>query len=190
MRSFSPSHSEPYMSAVSHVKKYQSWRTSLQIENNTSIELIGDYEAQIWLHATPIVSYYRNAGPIVTLRTRGWRTPTTKDRLKSYANFKVFTKKSEGWHVPIGEYTPIKNRKCSCCHGRAPEFETTLGKLAGLKCGCRERFNYFYDYGRSHWNFCYYCKDTGYVQVGGNEIGTPFEEGMQWDMYRQELVRD
>ncbi len=66
-------------------------RGSRTIAHNTRLGIIGNGEAiGLWLHATCIVTFNRDGS--IALRTGGWQTVTTKDRLNRVA-------RAHGWSV-------------------------------------------------------------------------------------------
>lgn len=62
------------------------------LQNNTRLfhNVYGEYGEcyEVWLHATPVVAIYKDGSYV--LKTNGWTTVTTKDRLNTYAPGMVF----------------------------------------------------------------------------------------------------
>ena len=72
--------------------------TSRKIGNNTRAFLRDDNSVDIVLHSTPVVTI-REDGTYI-LRTGGWQTVTTKDRINQYSPVKVYQRKFS-WYVTI-----------------------------------------------------------------------------------------
>lgn len=69
-----------------------------KIGNNTYAEMNVDGSVGIWLHSTEVVTIHPDN--TYTLRTGGWTTSTTKDRINKYSPVKVYQRKYE-WFVTI-----------------------------------------------------------------------------------------
>lgn len=72
--------------------------TSRKVDNNTRAVLRDDNSVDIVLHRTPVVTI-REDGTYV-LRTGGWPTATTKDRINQYSPVKVY-QRLYAWFVTI-----------------------------------------------------------------------------------------
>jgi DNA helicase TIP49 (TBP-interacting protein) len=79
-------------------------RVSLKLESNTYLQRRDDKTIAIRLHDTDVVTYH--ASGLTTLRTGGWHTVTTKDRINAYAPVRVYQRKGEWFiaHVINGVY--------------------------------------------------------------------------------------
>lgn len=71
-------------------------RDSKKLENNTYLKRRDNGNVAVQLHATDVVTIHSNDS--VTLDSGGWRTVTTKDRINSYAEIRVFSDKGI-WQV-------------------------------------------------------------------------------------------
>ena len=69
-----------------------------KIGNNTYAFLKDDNSVEIVLHNTPVVTIREDG--TYTLRTGGWNTVTTKDRINLYSPVKVYQRKFN-WYVTI-----------------------------------------------------------------------------------------
>jgi hypothetical protein len=70
--------------------------TRRKVGNNTYAEILHDGSVGIMLHSTYVVTIH--ADDTYTLRTGGWYTPTTKDRMNQYSAARVYQEKGE-WYV-------------------------------------------------------------------------------------------
>ncbi len=70
--------------------------SSKVIENNTIRYTTTDNRDIIRLHNTDVVTKWPNG--YITLNSGGWRTVTTKDRINSYSNIRVYSKRGI-WYV-------------------------------------------------------------------------------------------
>lgn len=73
-----------------------SYRTRRKVGNNTYAEILHDGSVGITLHSTRVVTIHPDN--TYTLRTGGWYTPTTKDRINQYIPGYVKQKSGE-WSV-------------------------------------------------------------------------------------------
>jgi hypothetical protein len=71
-------------------------RQSRKIGNNTYAEIMPDGSVGVMLHSTYVVTIHEDN--TYTLRTGGWYTPTTKDRINQYIPGYVRQVKGE-WSV-------------------------------------------------------------------------------------------
>lgn len=71
-------------------------RSSRKIGNNTWGVIHDNGDVGIILHRTEVVTIH--ADGTYTLRSGGWRTVTTKDRMNTYCPFRVYQHKGE-WSV-------------------------------------------------------------------------------------------
>lgn len=92
-----------YLEAVKMVKGKTS-ASSRKIGNNTRAEILPDGSVAIILHATPVVTIHPNDS--ATLRSGGWRTSTTKNRINKYSPVKVYQRNHE-WFLEDG--TPFED---------------------------------------------------------------------------------
>lgn len=83
--------------AVSMVRG-KSNRSRRKIGNNTWAEIESSGDVRIILHSTPVVTIH--ADNTYTLRSGGWQTATTKDRINQYSPVRVYQRKYE-WFVTI-----------------------------------------------------------------------------------------
>lgn len=81
-----------YLEAVMMVKGKTS-ASRRKLGNNTWGEILPDGSVAIILHATPVVVIHPNDS--ATLRSGGWRTSTTKDRINKYSPVKVYQRNHE-----------------------------------------------------------------------------------------------
>lgn len=68
------------------------------LQNNTRLyKSCGEFGEcyEVWLHATPVVTIYKDGTYV--LKTGGWATVTTKDRLNTYAPGMIF-QESRVWY--------------------------------------------------------------------------------------------
>lgn len=90
-----------YIDAVKMVKGKSS-ASRRKIGNNTWAEILPNGSVAIILHSTPVVTIHPDNS--ATIRSGGWRTHTTKDRINKYSPVKVYQKKYEWFfenHVPF-----------------------------------------------------------------------------------------
>ena len=87
-----------YLEAVKMVKGKTS-ASRRKLGNNTWGEILPDGSVAIILHATPVVVIHPN--DTVTLRSGGWRTSTTKNRINKYSPVKVYQRNHE-WFLEDG----------------------------------------------------------------------------------------
>lgn len=87
-----------YIDAVKMVKGKTS-ASRRKIGNNTRAEIGPDGSVAIILHSTPVVTIHPDN--TVTLRSGGWRTHTTKDRINKYSSVKVYQRNYE-WFLEDG----------------------------------------------------------------------------------------
>jgi hypothetical protein len=92
-----------YLEAVMMVKGKTS-ASRRKIGNNTRAEILPDGSVAIILHATPVVTIHPNDS--ATLRSGGWRTSTTKNRINKYSPVKVYQRTHE-WFLEDG--TPFED---------------------------------------------------------------------------------
>jgi hypothetical protein len=92
-----------YLEAVMMVKGKTS-ASRRKIGNNTRAEILPDGSVAIILHATPVVTIHPNDS--ATLRSGGWRTSTTKNRINKYSPVKVYQRNHE-WFLEDG--TPFED---------------------------------------------------------------------------------
>ena len=72
--------------------------TRRKVGNNTYAEILQDNSVAITLHSTDVVTIHEDG--TYTLRTGGWQTVTTKDRINQYSPVRVYQRKYE-WFVKI-----------------------------------------------------------------------------------------
>jgi hypothetical protein len=72
------------------------------LENNTRLEKLDNGDYGVRLHNTIVVTIH--ADGTYTLRTGGWHTVTTKDRINGYSPARVFQEKGE-WFVAAPDFT-------------------------------------------------------------------------------------
>lgn len=73
-------------------------KNSRKIGNNTYAEINVDGSVGIWLHSTEVVTIHPDN--TYTLRTGGWQTVTTKDRINQY--FPGYVRQHKGsWYVSV-----------------------------------------------------------------------------------------
>ena len=87
-----------YLEAVKMVKGKTS-ASRRKLGNNTWGEIRPDGSVAIILHSTPVVTIHPN--DTATLRSGGWETHTTKDRINKYSPVKVYQKKYR-WFLSDG----------------------------------------------------------------------------------------
>jgi len=84
---------------------YLKGRDSAKLGNNTVVKRTEGGRIAVYLHRTPIIEY--NLDGVITLRSGGWRTSTTKQRINELmpAGFGLHQAKHE-WYVttPRGQY--------------------------------------------------------------------------------------
>ena len=73
-------------------------RMQRKVGNNTYARILEDGTVAIRLHNTDVVSIHPDN--TFTLRTGGWQTTTTKDRINQYSPVRVYQHKYE-WYVTI-----------------------------------------------------------------------------------------
>lgn len=73
-------------------------RMKRKIGNNTYARILDDGTVAIRLHNTDVVTIHPDN--TVTLRTGGWQTSTTKDRINQYSPVRVYQHKYE-WFVKL-----------------------------------------------------------------------------------------
>lgn len=83
--------------AVSMVRGKRN-ATSRKVGNNTRAILRENGDVQIVLHSTPVVTIHKDG--TYTLRTGGWNTVTTKDRINQYSPVRVYQRDYQ-WYVTI-----------------------------------------------------------------------------------------
>ena len=69
-----------------------------KVGNNTYAEILADNSVAITLHSTDVVTIHEDGA--YTLRTGGWQTVTTKDRINQYSPVRVYQRQYE-WFVKI-----------------------------------------------------------------------------------------
>jgi len=76
-------------------------KSERKIGHNTTVVRISDTSIGIKLHSTVVVEYHNNE--TATLRTGGWQSVITKDRLNTFSGgaWRVWAEKGE-WHVSNG----------------------------------------------------------------------------------------
>lgn len=72
---------------------------AVKLENNTYLIQNGS-EFQVVLHRTAVVTIYPNGA--YQLKTGGWTTVTTKDRINAYSPVRVFQRKHQ-WYLENGK---------------------------------------------------------------------------------------
>lgn len=78
-----------------------------KIDNNTYLERRSDGSIAVRLHDTDVVTYYPDG--LIELRTDGWDTSTTQDRIDRYSPIRMYKRKGEllvrstPWSDPDGE---------------------------------------------------------------------------------------
>lgn len=77
-------------------------KTIRRIGNNTKGVIHDNGDVGIILHCTEVVTIH--ADGTYTLRSGGWQTVTTKDRINNYSPYRVYQHKHE-WFVRVGENT-------------------------------------------------------------------------------------
>jgi len=88
------------------MKSYQDAETALKgresrkLVNNTYLKRRSADTIAVMLHATDVVTYHADGR--VVLNTGGWKTVTTKDRIKRYARIKLWTERGV-WYVSSGD---------------------------------------------------------------------------------------
>lgn len=134
----------------------------------------GDSYAVV-LYNTDVVTYHPDDS--VTINTGGWFTNSTMSRINAYAPQwvpRVFRHRNKLWlSVKLGE-TPVRQRRCSCCHGALAIEDATLRALAMLNHKCNGYFGSSWS-SFQHDTQCSQCDNTGMVAYGGNPIY------QQWD---------
>lgn len=73
-------------------------RSNRKIGNNTWAYILPDNSVVIELHSTPVVTIHEDG--TYTLRSGGWQTLTTKDRINQYSPVRVYQRNFE-WFVKI-----------------------------------------------------------------------------------------
>lgn len=69
-----------------------------KVGNNTYAEILQNNSVAITLHSTDVVTIHEDN--TYTLRSGGWQTVTTKDRINQYSPVRVYQRKYE-WFVKI-----------------------------------------------------------------------------------------
>lgn len=69
-----------------------------KVGNNTYAEILQDNSVSITLHSTDVVTIHEDG--TYTLRSGGWQTLTTKDRINQYSPVRVYQRNFE-WFVKI-----------------------------------------------------------------------------------------
>lgn len=83
-----------YATALEIIKTARGQRK--KIDRNTYLELCFEGHPVVRLHNTNVITFKPNGD--VTLRTGGWRTVTTKDRINKYSGVSIYQKKGQ-WFV-------------------------------------------------------------------------------------------
>ena len=73
-------------------------RSNRKIGNNTWAYILPNNSVVIELHSTPVVTIHEDG--TYTLKTGGWQTSTTKDRINQYSPVRVYQRKHE-WYITI-----------------------------------------------------------------------------------------
>lgn len=73
-------------------------RSNRKIGNNTWAYILPNNSVVIELHSTPVVTIHEDG--TYTLRSGGWTTSTTKDRINKYSPVKVYQRNFE-WFVRL-----------------------------------------------------------------------------------------
>lgn len=73
-------------------------RMKRKVGNNTYARILDDGAVAIRLHNTDVVTIHPDN--TVTLRTGGWQTSTTKDRINQYSPVRVYQRKYE-WYITL-----------------------------------------------------------------------------------------
>jgi hypothetical protein len=103
-----------------------------KLQGSTYLESRGPDAYAVRLYSTDVITIHRDG--TFTLRTGGWNTVTTKDRMNSYGPARVH---SEGgtlavWHK-ADPVTPVRMQKCRKCRGTGTlhtrAYTDTHGKL-------------------------------------------------------------
>lgn len=69
-----------------------------KVGNNTYASILADNSVAITLHSTDVVTIHEDG--TYTLRTGGWQTVTTKDRINQYSPVRVYQRNYE-WFVKL-----------------------------------------------------------------------------------------
>jgi len=79
-------------------------RMQRKVANNTTARILPNGSVAFQLHSTDVVVIHDDDS--ATLRTGGWNTPTTKERINRYSPVYVHQKKGE-WYLNDG--TPFED---------------------------------------------------------------------------------
>lgn len=86
----------PQIQTYDEANLFLSGKGERKIENNTWIVRIGGDSIGVKLHSTYVVIYYANG--FIRLNSGGWRTSTTKNRIRHYADVRLYQKDFE-WYL-------------------------------------------------------------------------------------------
>lgn len=77
-----------------------------KVANNTRLEQFGA-DIQVVLHGTPVVTYHPDGS--VTLKSGGWETVTTKQRINAFQNIVWLWQTHREWFVHTRDNSIITN---------------------------------------------------------------------------------
>lgn len=182
-----------YSEASAMVKRGRNGRKRLQ--NNTYLERRGE-DFAVRLHYTDVVTIH--ADGTFTLRTGGWETVTTKDRINGYGPARVYSQNSTlAIWSSADPRTPVKMQKCRVCHGSGSvhiEASYSYGEYRP------KTVSYDYEWGsgsyesseyvkyetprlisEAHDVVCYRCDGTGQQDYGSKPMPVVFFDGIRVD---------
>ena len=165
-----------------------------KVKGNTYAERLANGNIGLRFHATMVCEYWPNGN--VTLRSGGWQTVTTQDRINNNSPVRVYSNKGSWaiWHFSDAKTAP-KVQKCRVCKGTgvgkgwwcqgARTYDYSTGSYRQIPVEDREAC----EHGSmdSHTvpgkpGACYGCNGEGTRDYGSKAIPTPFYDGIVVDM--------
>lgn len=166
-----------------------------KLQNNTYLEQRGE-DFAVQLHSTDVVTIH--ADGTFTLRTGGWDTVTTKDRINNYGPARVWSERGT-WaiHSANDPRTPVKMQKCRGCKGTGSVHVAANWKRYEYR---PVTISYDYEWGsgsyesseyvqletpelisEAHDVVCYRCDGTGQRDYGSKPMPVVFFDGIRVD---------
>lgn len=170
-----------YASAVACLEGGRN-KMSRPIGNNTRL-VRTNAGVGVKLHGTVVVEYL--ADDTIVLNTGGWRTVTTRARIRDYSPVRICTIKG-AWHVTHSgdEVTPARIKPCRACKGIGHSVEKCQGyAISYAHSGPRILKPCWHDSIQPHLAYynCWRCQGSGVRDYGSKPVSTPFEDGIVVD---------
>lgn len=165
-----------------------------KVKGNTYAERLANGNIGLRFHATMVCEYWPNGN--VTLRSGGWQTVTTQDRINKNSPVRVYSNKGSWaiWHASDAK-TPAKIQKCRVCHGTGvgkgwtcwgpASYDYSSGSYRQIPLQDRKPCQHGEDGQHTIAGTpggCYRCNGQGMRDYGSKAIPTPFYDGIIVDM--------